>query len=315
MPKSNIHYHQPVMLEESLAGLAIKPDGIYVDITFGGGGHSRAILKRLTTGKLFSFDQDADAAAIAARITDKRFKFIQSNARFMENFLVFHKIQCVHGIIADLGVSSHQIDTAERGFSTRLDGPLDMRMDQSTDLTASYVINKYPYQDLQQIFFEYGELRNALAIVKAIVAAREKQAITTTTMLKDVVLPFAPPKQHAKFLAKVFQALRIEVNNELGILKVWLDQSRDFLTHRGRLVVISYHSLEDKIVKRFIKTGNCEGKMEKDLYGNTYIPIEPVKTKVTVPKEAEIAVNSRARSAKLRVGEKCIEEPYARKFE
>ncbi len=315
MATSNTHYHHPVMLEESLAGLAIKPDGIYVDITFGGGGHSRAILERLTTGKLFSFDQDADAAAIAATIKDKRFKFIQSNARFMENFLVFHKIQRVDGIIADLGVSSHQIDTAERGFSTRLDGPLDMRMDQSTDLTASYVINKYPYQDLQKIFFEYGELRNAIAIAKAIVAAREKQPITTTSMLKELVLPFAPPKQHAQFLAKVFQALRIEVNNEIGILKVWLDQSRDFLTRNGRLVVISYHSLEDRIVKRFIKTGNCEGKVEMDLYGNTYIPIEPIKTKVTIPTEAEIAANPRARSAKLRVGEKCIEEPSARKFE
>lgn len=304
MSTINTHYHQPVMLQESLAGLAIKPDGIYVDLTFGGGGHSRAILEQLTTGKLISFDQDADAAAVAWTIQHPAFTFIQANARFMSRFLTFHKIDSVDGILADLGVSSHQIDTAERGFATRLAGPLDMRMDQSTEVTASQVINNYASQDLTKILSTYGELRNAAAVAKAIVATREQQPIMTTDMLTAVVSPLAPPRQQSQFLAKVFQALRIEVNDELVALQDWLNQSSQLLKEGGRLVVISYHSLEDRLVKRFIKTGNCEGELEQDIYGNIYRSFVPIKTKVTIPTEEEIKANPRARSAKLRVGEK-----------
>lgn len=304
MSTINTHYHQPVMLQESLAGLAIKPDGIYVDLTFGGGGHSRAILEQLTTGKLISFDQDADTAAVAATIQHPAFTFIKANARFMSRFLTFYKIDSVDGILADLGVSSHQIDTAERGFATRLAGPLDMRMDQSTEVTASQVINNYASQDLTKILSTYGELRNATAVAKAIVAAREQQSITTTDMLTAVVSPFSPPRQQSQFLAKVFQALRIEVNDELVALQDWLNQSSQVLKEGGRLVVISYHSLEDRLVKRFIKTGNCAGELEQDIYGNIYRSLVPIKTKVTVPTEEEVKANPRARSAKLRVGEK-----------
>ncbi len=303
----NTKYHQPVMLQESLDGLAIKPDGIYIDTTFGGGGHSCAILEHLQTGKLISFDQDADAAAIAATIEHPAFTFIQANARFLSRFLIFHQIQKVDGILADLGVSSHQIDTATRGFSTRLGGPLDMRMDQGTDMTASQIINTYTCQQLTNILSTYGELRNAVIIAKAIVEARDKQALTTTDMLTEVVLPFAPPRQSAQFLAKVFQALRIVVNDELGALQDWLLQSKELLHPGGRLVVISYHSLEDRLVKRFIKTGNFEGDLQQDIYGNIFRPLVPIKSKVTTATEAEIMANPRARSAKLRIGERIME--------
>jgi len=308
MATSNTQYHQPVMLQESLAGLAIQSNGIYVDLTFGGGGHSCAILEQLTTGKLISFDQDADAAAIAATIQHPAFIFIQANARFLNRFLAFNDIKQVDGILADLGFSSHQIDTADRGFATRLEGPLDMRMDQNTELTAGQIINTYSCQELKRILSEYGELRNASAIAKSIVATREKQPVTTTNMLAVVVSPFAPPRQHAQFLAKVFQAFRIEVNNELESLQVWLSQSTQLLKRGGRLVVISYHSLEDRLVKRFIKTGNFEGEPVKDIYGNILRPFLPMTSKVTMPTEAEMLANSRARSAKLRIGEKRIED-------
>ncbi len=302
--EANTVYHQPVMLRESLEGLAIKPDGIYVDTTFGGGGHSKAILTHLTTGKLFAFDQDEDAAAIAASINHPAFTFIQANARFLQRFLAFHQVQQIDGLLADLGVSSHQIDTATRGFSTRLGGPLDMRMDQSSSLTASQIVNTYTGEQLMHILRTYGELRAAPAIAKALLAARDNQPITTTQALKDIVLPFAPPRQHAKFLAQVFQALRIEVNDELGALQAWLEQSKQLLKPGGRLVVISYHSLEDKPVKRFIKTGNFEGDLQKDLYGNPLQPLVPIANKVIVPSEEELAANPRARSAKLRIGER-----------
>lgn len=302
--EANTVYHQPIMLQESLEGLAIKPDGIYVDTTFGGGGHSQVILNHLTTGKLFAFDQDGDAAAIAATINHPAFTFIQANARFLQRFLAFHQIQQIDGLLADLGVSSHQIDTAERGFSTRLAGPLDMRMDQSSNLTASQIINSFTGEQLTHILRIYGELHAAPKITKALLAARAKQPITTTQALKDIVLPFAPPRQHAKFLAQVFQALRIEVNDELGALQAWLEQSKQLLKPGGRLVVISYHSLEDRLVKRFIKTGNFEGDLQKDLYGNPLQPFIPISSKVIVPSEEELAANPRARSAKLRVGER-----------
>lgn len=306
---ANTSYHQPVMLQESVQGLAIKPDGIYVDITFGGGGHSRAILNCLTTGKLFAFDQDADAAAIAATINHPAFTFIPANARFLQRFLAFHHVQQVDGLLADLGVSSHQIDTATRGFSTRLAGPLDMRMDQGASLTASQVVNTYSGEQLTHILRTYGELRNAPAIAKALLAARAQQPIATTQTLKDTVLPLAPPRQQAKFLAQVFQALRIEVNDELGALQAWLTQSKQLLKAGGRLVVISYHSLEDRLVKRFIKTGNFEGDLQKDLYGNPLQPLVPVLNRVIVPREQELTINPRARSAKLRVGERTSLSP------
>ncbi len=308
MANNNTAYHQPVMLQESLAGLAIKSNGVYIDLTFGGGGHSCAILERLTTGKLISFDQDSDAAAIAATIHHPAFTFIKANARFLNRFLAFNKIEHVDGILADLGLSSHQIDTADRGFATRLAGPLDMRMDQHTEITASQIINTYPFQDLKRILSEYGELRNAAAIAKAIVENREKQPITTTDMLVALVSPFSPPRQDAQFLAKVFQAFRIEVNNELEALQVWLAQSTQFLKRGGRLVVISYHSLEDRLVKRFIKTGNFEGEPMKDIYGNILRPFVPINNKVTMATAEETIANPRARSAKLRIAEKCIEE-------
>jgi 16S rRNA (cytosine1402-N4)-methyltransferase len=301
---TNTPYHQPVMLQESLEGLAIKPDGIYVDTTFGGGGHSRAILNHLTTGKLFAFDQDADAAALAASINHPAFTFIQANARFLQRFLAFHQVQQIDGLLADLGVSSHQIDTAIRGFSTRLGGPLDMRMDQNSSLTASQIVNTYTWEQLTHILRTYGELSAAPAIAKALLTARVQQPITTTQVFKDIVLPFTPPHQHAKFLARIFQALRIEVNDELGALQGWLKQSKQLLKPGGRLVVISYHSLEDRLVKRFIKTGNFEGDLQKDLYGNPLQPFIPISNKVIVPSEEELAANPRARSAKLRVGER-----------
>jgi 16S rRNA (cytosine1402-N4)-methyltransferase len=301
---TNNTYHQPVMLRESLEGLAIQPNGIYVDLTFGGGGHSRAILNHLTTGKLFAFDQDADAAAVAATIQHPAFTFIQANARFLQRFLAFHQVKQIDGLLADLGVSSHQIDTAERGFSTRLAGPLDMRMDPNSSFTASQVVNAYTWEQLTHILRTYGELHAAPKIAKALLAARAKQPITTTQALKDIVLPFAPPRQRAKFLAQVFQALRMEVNDELGALQAWLEQSKQLLKPSGRLVVISYHSLEDRLVKRFIKTGNFEGDLPKDFYGNPLQPFVPVFKKVMVPSEEELATNPRARSAKLRVGER-----------
>lgn len=297
-------YHQPVMLRESLEGLAIQPNGMYVDITFGGGGHSRAILDQLTTGKLFAFDQDEDAAAVATTIKHPAFTFIQANARFLHRFLAFYQVQQIDGLVADLGVSSHQIDTAVRGFSTRLEGPLDMRMDQNSTLTASHIVNTYTWEQLTHILRTYGELRPAPAIAKALVAARAKQLITTTQGLKDIVLPFTPPRQYAKFLAQVFQALRIEVNDELGALQDWLEQTKQLLKSGGRIVVISYHSLEDRLVKRFVKTGNFEGDLQKDLYGNPLQTFVPIANKLIVPSEEELVANPRARSAKLRVGER-----------
>jgi 16S rRNA (cytosine1402-N4)-methyltransferase len=297
-------YHQPVLLEESLQGLDIQPNGIYVDTTFGGGGHAKVILSRLKQGKLFAFDQDEEAELMSSNWNDSKFTFIRSNSRFIQRFLAYHQIEKIDGLIADLGVSSHQIDTSYRGFSTRLEGPLDMRMDQSSSLTASQIVNTYSFEALTQLFRMYGELHVAPALAKALIAARAKQPIDTTQALKEIALPFASPRKSAKFLAQVFQALRIEVNDELGALKSLLEQSLQLLKPGGRLVVISYHSLEDRLVKRFIKTGNFEGELEKDMYGNPLQPFLPISKKAIVSTEEELARNPRARSAKLRVGER-----------
>ena len=296
--------HIPVMLQESLEGLAIKPTGTYVDLTFGGGGHARAILEQLSGGKLLAFDQDEAAAQVAQQLSDPQFTFIQANARFMQQFLAFHGVQHVDGILADLGVSSYQIDTAERGFSTRWEGVLDMRMDQTSSLMAQGIVNTYTAAQLQEVFQNYGEVRNARTVAQAIVAARTTEPITTTQALRAILQRWAPRGREAKYYAQVFQALRIEVNDELGALKALLQQSAALLKPGGRLVVLSYHSLEDRLVKHFLKTGNFEGVLQKDVYGNVLRPFKPVHSKPITPTEEEVQTNNRARSAKLRVGEK-----------
>ena len=295
-------YHKPVLLEKSVDMLNVKPDGTYVDVTFGGGGHSRAILQKLENGRLLAFDQDPDAHANA--IQDDRFTLIPQNFRFLKNFLKLHKAVPVDGILADLGVSSHQFDIPERGFSTRFDAELDMRMNPTAGKTAADVINEYSQQELQQIFTLYGELRSSYCISKAIVEAREKEPIKTTGQLLEVIKNCLPGKKFNKLSAMVFQALRIEVNEELEALKEMLQQAADVLKPGGRLVVISYHSLEDRLVKNFFRAGNFEGKIEKDFYGNVLSPLKPLSGKAMVPDAQEIEENSRARSAKMRVAEK-----------
>lgn len=296
--------HIPVMLRESLEGLAIKPTGTYVDLTFGAGGHASAILEQLSGGRLLAFDQDEAAAQVAKQLSDPQFTFIQANARFMQQFLTFHGVQQVDGILADLGVSSYQIDTAERGFSTRWEGELDMRMDQKGSLTAQEVVNTYSAAQLQEVFQNYGEVRNARTVAQAIIAARAADPITTTQALRVVLQRWAPRGRESKYYAQVFQALRIEVNDELGALKAILGHSERLLKPGGRLVVLSYHSLEDRPVKHFLRTGNFEGMPKKDVYGNLLRPFHPVNNKPTTPTQEEVQVNKRARSAKLRVGEK-----------
>jgi len=292
-------YHNPVLLQESVDALAIKPDGIYVDVTFGGGGHSRAILSRLgPNGKLFAFDQDPDAWE--NRIEDDRFVLIAENFRHISRFLKFYRIPKVDGVLADLGVSSHQFDAAERGFSTRFDADLDMRMDQKSNLSAKKIINKYPEEMLADILFLYGELRNARALAKTIVEARELEEITTSFQLKNVLKKHLPTAKEHKILAQIFQAVRIEVNQELEVLKEFLEQLPELLNEEGRLSIISYHSLEDRLVKRFIQTGLFSGEPEKDFYGNIAVPLKKVG-KLMVPSSAEIKQNNRARSAKLRI--------------
>jgi len=297
-------YHTPVMLREALEGLSISPSGIYVDLTFGGGGHSSAILAQLNTGKLIAFDQDEDARENARGFTQKNFTFIDSNFRFFRQYLKMHGIIQVDGILADLGVSSFQIDTPERGFSTRFQSDLDMRMNPAAKKSALHVINEYPAEALATIFFRYGELRNAKALSRAITSARINKKIVTTEDLKEVLEPFMPRGREFKFLSKVFQAIRIEVNDELDALQEMLVQSLETLKPGGRLVVISYHSLEDRLVKNFMQTGNFEGRVEKDFYGNIVRPLDPVNRKPLVPTEDEIQKNKRARSAKLRIAEK-----------
>ena len=299
-------YHNPVLLKECIEGLAIKPDGIYVDVTFGGGGHSMAILEQLTTGKLLAFDQDSDAMQNLPR--DDRFIFINQNFRYLINFLRLYKAFPVDGILADLGISSHQIDMPDRGFSTRFDAELDLRMDRKAGLTAKQVVNQYSPDELKRIFVEYGELNHAYRIAQQIANARDTEEINTTTRLKEVLLPLAERGRENKFYARIFQALRIEVNGELDALKELLLQMTKVIKPGGRLVIMSYHSLEDRLVKNFTKTGNLEGIENKDFYGNLISPFKPITRKPIVPSEEEIQLNARARSAKLRIAERKSDE-------
>ncbi len=297
-----MEYHNPVLLQASVDGLNIKPDGIYVDVTFGGGGHSKEILSRLgPNGKLFAFDQDEDALANA--LQDERFTLINENFRFIKRFLRFYGVKSVDGILADLGVSSHQFDVAERGFSTRFDAGLDMRMSQKNDLNAYRVVNEYDESNLKRVFLDYGELKNAPALARTIVEARERQFIKTTDELKEVLAKYLPERVRNKILAQIYQAIRIEVNQEMDVLKEFLEQSLEILNPEGRLSVISYHSLEDRLVKRFIKNGMFEGEPERDFFGNFSVPFKTIG-KLIVPDNAEIKINNRARSAKLRIAEK-----------
>ncbi|WP_228237162.1 16S rRNA (cytosine(1402)-N(4))-methyltransferase RsmH [Allomuricauda sp. M10] len=298
----NSAYHNPVLLQESVDGLNIKKDGVYVDVTFGGGGHSREILKRLgESGKLFAFDQDEDALQNA--IDDDRFQLINQNFRYLKQYLKFYGIRKVDGILADFGVSSHQFDEAERGFSIRFNADLDMRMDRSNALSAFEVVNAYSQEDLATVLFQYGELRNANAMAKTIVSAREQKPIKTTDDLKTVLGKFLPKMKENKILAQIYQAIRIEVNQEMEVLKEFLMQVPEMLNPGGRLSMISYHSLEDRLVKRFIRDGRFEGEPEKDFYGNISVPLKKVGGLIT-PSTEEIAQNNRARSAKLRIAEK-----------
>lgn len=290
----------PVLLKKSVDDLVTNPDGIYIDCTFGGGGHSREILKRLSDkGKLYAFDQDLDA--LENKIDDPRFTLINQNFRFLENSLMMYGITQVDGILADLGVSSHQFDEAERGFSTRSDAPLDMRMNVMQHLDAKKVVNDYEEEHLADIFYHYGELREARKLAREIVHHRKTKKIKTTEDLKKL-FSYIPPHKQNKFFAQVFQAIRIEVNQELEVLKEMLLQSYKILKPQGRLVVISYHSLEDRLVKRFLKNGMFEGEPERDIYGNYAKAFELIQSKATIPNEDEIEENSRARSAKLRTG-------------
>ena len=297
-----MEYHNPVLLQETVDGLNIKPDGIYVDVTFGGGGHSKEILRRLgPNGKLFGFDQDEDAWNNA--LPDERFTLVQENFRYIKRFLRFHGVKSVDGILADLGVSSHQFDVPERGFSTRFDADLDMRMSKRNELDAYKVINEYDESNLKRVFLDYGELKIAPALARTIVEAREKKDIKTTEELKTVLAKYLPEKVKNKVLAQIYQAIRIEVNQEMEVLKEFLEQSLEILKPGGRLSVISYHSLEDRLVKRFMKNGLFEGEPERDFFGNFSVPFKLVG-KLIVPTEAEIKINNRARSAKLRIAEK-----------
>ncbi len=295
-------YHKPVLLHESIAGLNIKGEGVYVDVTYGGGGHSKEILKHLTTGCLFAFDQDDEA--IANKVEDKKLVLIKQNFKYMKNFLRVHNALPVDGILADLGVSSHQFDTGERGFSTRFEGTLDMRMDRANKLTAAEVLNTYEESELIQIFKNYGEVENSRKLVSAIIVARQQKKIKTISEFKQAIQTCIPRGKEHQYLAKVFQALRIVVNNELEVLKDLLIQSREVLKPGGRLVVISYHSLEDRLVKNFMKSGNFEGKVQQDFYGNKLVDFRVITRQVITAGEEELLENSRARSAKLRIAEK-----------
>ncbi|MBQ0907120.1 16S rRNA (cytosine(1402)-N(4))-methyltransferase RsmH [Flavobacterium sp. F-328] len=299
---TTMEYHNPVLLHESVDGLNIKPDGVYVDVTFGGGGHSKEILKRLgPNGKLFAFDQDEDALANA--LNDDRFTLINENFRFIKRFLRFYGVKSVDGILGDLGVSSHQFDVPERGFSTRFDAGLDMRMSQKNDLNAYKVVNEYEEAELKRVFLDYGELKNAPALARTIVEERERYPIKTTDELKEVLARFLPDRVKNKILAQIYQAIRIEVNQEMDVLKEFLEQSLEILSPEGRLSIISYHSLEDRLVKRFMKNGLFDGEPERDFFGNFSVPFKNVG-KLIVPNNDQIKENNRARSAKLRIAEK-----------
>ena len=295
-------FHSPVLLNEAIQGLKISPKGVYVDATFGGGGHSKAILEMLNKeGRLLSFDQDEDT--YENKINDSRFKFISANFNHLSQYFKYYGIESVDGVLADFGVSSHHFDTASRGFSIRKKGRLDMRMNQNQKLDAHYVINNYEEIDLNNLFFNYGEVRNSKKISKQILSSREKRVINTTSDLVELLKPLTPFRYQKKFLAQIFQAIRIEVNNEIEVLKSFLEQATKSLKTGGRIVCISYHSLEDRCVKRYIQFGNFEGKDEKDLYGNSLRVLRKIG-KVVVPSEKEIIINKRARSAKMRIAEK-----------
>ncbi|MGJ8548702.1 16S rRNA (cytosine(1402)-N(4))-methyltransferase RsmH [Winogradskyella wichelsiae] len=295
-------YHNAVLLKETVNGLAIKPDGVYVDVTFGGGGHSREILSRLgPNGKLYAFDQDKDALENA--IDDERFVLINENFRFVKRFLRFYGVKEVDGVLADFGVSSHQFDVAERGFSTRFEADLDMRMNQESKLSAFEVINNYDEEQIRAVLFQYGELRNAPAMAKAIVEERKNAEIKTSEELKAVLKQFLNHQKENKVLAQIYQAIRIEVNQEIEVLKELLLQMPEVLKKEGRLSFISYHSLEDRLVKRFIRNGLFEGEPERDVFGNFEVPLKKVGGLI-VPSKEEIKINNRARSAKLRIAKK-----------
>jgi len=297
-----MEYHSPVLLNESVNGLAIKKNGVYVDVTFGGGGHSRKILQHLgPEGRLFAFDQDKDA--LSNTIKDDRFVLINENFKFMKRFLRFHGVKAVDGILADFGVSSYQFDAPERGFSIRFDAPLDMRMNQEDKLSAKTIVDSYSEEELRRIFWDFGELRSAPAIARTIVEARSERPIETTFELKKLLHKFLPRGKNNKILAQIYQAIRIEVNNELEALKLFLIASKELLKTEGRLSVISYHSLEDRLVKRFIRNGMFQGEPERDVFGNYSVPLEKVG-KLIVPTDEEIKINNRARSAKLRIAKK-----------
>ena len=297
-------YHQPVLLHESIEGLNIRPDGTYIDATYGGGGHSKEILKHLITGKLVAFDMDGDAEK--NKIDDEHLLFVRHNFRYMKNFIKYYNISQVDGILADLGVSSHQFDQAERGFSFRSDAALDMRMNNKSHKNAAAIINTYSEEKLSDMFFQYGELANARKLAATIIQSRRKQQLKTINQFVESIKTCIPIYSDNKYLAQVFQSIRIEVNNELGNLKELLKQSVQLLADKGRLVIITYHSLEDRLVKNFMRTGNFEGKPEKDFYGNVSSPFRPVNKNVIVPAENELKSNNRARSAKLRIAERIV---------
>lgn len=296
-------YHTPVMLHETVDGLDISPDGVYVDLTYGGGGHSREIIRHLgAKGHLYGFDQDLDAAGRA--IDDPRFTFVRSNFRFLRNWMMYYGEEQVDGIVADLGVSSHHLDTADRGFSFRYDALLDMRMNQKASLTAEEVVNGYDERKLADVLYLYGELKNSRPLTQALVKARERQPLRTTGDLVQALSPLMRGNREKKDMAKVFQALRIEVNGELRALRDMLGQVADLLRPGGRLTVITYHSLEDRLVKNMVRTGNVEGKAEADIFGQLHTPLRSVTRGVVTPSEEEVERNPRSRSAKLRIAEK-----------
>ncbi len=297
-----MEYHNPVLLKECIEGLNINPTGIYVDVTFGGGGHSKEILKHLTTGKLYAFDQDEDA--VKNKIEDERFVLIKQNFRYLKNFLKLYNALPIDGLLADLGVSSHQFDEADRGFSIRYDAKLDMRMDRKSKLTAAEVINTYSEEDLKRIFKLYGEVNNAGYLASIIFHSKKEKNIETVNDLKVAITKCVRKGKENQYYAQVFQALRIEVNKELEALQELLVQSLEVLKPNGRLVVMSYHSLEDRLVKNYMRSGKFEGEVEKDFYGNQLTPFKQITRKPIVPTEEEVETNSRARSAKLRVAEK-----------
>ena len=297
-------YHVPVLLQESVDGLDIKPDGIYVDVTFGGGGHSREILSRIgENGHLYSFDQDEDAEKNI--LNDNRFTFVRRNFRYLRNWMRYYGVEQIDGLLADLGVSSHHFDDETRGFSFRFDAPLDMRMNKRSGMTAAEILNNYDEEQLADIFYIYGELRNARKVASAIIKARSSKTIETTGDLMQITESLFPREREKKETAKLFQALRIEVNHEMEALKEMLYGAQEVLREGGRLSVITYHSLEDRIVKNFMKAGNAEGKVNQDFFGRTVAPFRQISNKVIVPSEEEQLRNPRSRSAKLRIAERC----------